>query len=65
VVTLYNNTQQGITGLTAEWKLDDGTGTSAVDSSGNGNTGTLTNGPTWTAGNTGGALSFTGPAPSM
>ncbi len=35
-------------GLVGYWKLDEGTGTSAADSSGNGNTGTLTNGPTWT-----------------
>ncbi len=39
-------------GLVAWWKLDDGssgtTPTTAADSSGNGNTGTLTNGPTWT-----------------
>lgn len=31
------------------WKLDDGSGVTATDSSGNGNNGTLTNGPTWTA----------------
>ena len=29
------------------WKLDEGTGTSAADSSTNSNTGTLVNGPTW------------------
>lgn len=29
------------------WHFDDGTGTSATDSSGNGGTGTLQNGPTW------------------
>lgn len=29
------------------WKLNEGTGTTANDSSGNGNNGTLTNGPTW------------------
>jgi concanavalin A-like lectin/glucanase superfamily protein len=34
----------------AYWPLDDNTGTSAADASGNGNTGTLTSGPTWTAG---------------
>lgn len=37
------------TGLMAHWALDEGTGTVATDSSGNGNTGTLVNGPTWTA----------------
>ncbi len=35
-------------GLVLYWKLDEGTGsTVAKDSSGNGNNGTLTNGPTW------------------
>src|SRR5690349_16688012 len=42
------------------WKLDDGTGTVAADSSGQGNNGTLVNGPTWTAGKVGGALQFDG-----
>ncbi|MCI0657468.1 MAG: hypothetical protein L0170_10415, partial [Acidobacteria bacterium] len=31
--------------LEGRWRLDEGTGTSAGDSSGNGNTGTLVNGP--------------------
>ncbi len=47
-------------GLVGYWKLDDGSGTSATDSSTNGNTGTLTNGPTWTTGQIGGAVSFDG-----
>ena len=38
------------TGLVAYWKFDEGSGTTAADSSGNGNTGTLINGPLWTAG---------------
>ncbi len=42
------------------WKLDEGTGLSALDSSGNGNTGTLTNGPTWTTGKVGNAINFDG-----
>ncbi|MFY3740858.1 MAG: hypothetical protein HMLIMOIP_001303 [Candidatus Nitrosomirales archaeon] len=37
------------TGLVAHWKLDEGSGAEANDSSGNGNTGTLVNGPTWTS----------------
>ncbi len=46
-------------GLVGYWKFDEGSGTTAGDSSGNGNTGTLTNGPTWTTGKVGsGALSF-------
>ncbi|MBU6232465.1 hypothetical protein KGP36_07565 [Patescibacteria group bacterium] len=47
-------------GLVGWWKLDDGSGTTAADSSGNGNTGTLVNGPTWTTGKIGGALRFDG-----
>ena len=37
-------------GLVGYWNFDEGSGTTAADSSGNNNTGTLTNGPTWTAG---------------
>ncbi len=48
------------TGLVGYWKFDDGTGTTAADSSGNGNTGTLVNGPTWTVGKLGQALAFDG-----
>ena len=44
------------TGLVGWWKFDEGSGTAAGDSSGNNNTGTLTNGPTWTTGKIGGAL---------
>lgn len=47
-------------GLIAHWKFDDGSGTSAIDSSGNSNSGTLTNGPTWAAGKLGQALNFDG-----
>jgi hypothetical protein len=47
-------------GLAGYWKLDDGSGTSAGDASTNANTGTLTNGPTWTTGQIGGAVNFDG-----
>jgi hypothetical protein len=47
-------------GLLAHWKLDDAIGTAAADVSGNNNTGILLNGPSWTAGTRGGALSFDG-----
>jgi hypothetical protein len=47
-------------GLVTYWKFDEGTGTIAGDSSGNGNTGTLVNGPAWTAGKLGQALLFDG-----
>ncbi len=45
----------------AHWSFDEGTGTSAADSSGNGKTGTLGAGVTWSAGNVGtNAISLTG-----
>ena len=47
-------------GLVAAWGFNDGTGTSARDSSANGNTGALVNGPAWTTGRYGGALLFDG-----
>lgn len=47
-----------LNGLVAWWKLDDATGTTAADSSGNGNTLTLSNSPAWSSGPFGGALTF-------
>jgi len=47
-------------GLVAAYGFDEGSGTSAADSSGNNHTGTLVNGPTWTTGKYGSALSFDG-----
>lgn len=50
-------------GLAGYWRLDDGSGSSATDSSTSANTGTLTNfpgSPTWTTGQIGGALDFDG-----
>jgi len=44
----------------AEWKFDEGTGTAAFDSTGNGVKGTLVNNPAWTAGKFGKALNFNG-----
>lgn len=44
--------------LSGHWKFDDGSGTTAVDSSGNGRNMTLYNSPTWTSGMDAGALSF-------
>jgi hypothetical protein len=44
----------------AHWKFDEGKGNIAYDSSGNGNNGTLINGPTWVQGKFGSALSFDG-----
>ena len=47
-------------GLVGYWEFDEGTGSTAYDASGNGNNGTLTNGPKWTAGKSGSALQFDG-----
>jgi len=45
--------------LVGWWRLDDGTGTTAADSSGRGNTGTVVGSPAWTTdGKLGGALQF-------
>jgi hypothetical protein len=50
----------GISGLTRYWTLDEGSGTSAADSSGNSATMTIIGGPTWVAGKIGAhALQFT------
>jgi len=46
--------------LVGWWRLDEGTGTTAYDSSGNGNDGTLQGDPQWVAGMVGGALEFDG-----
>jgi hypothetical protein len=45
-------------GLVGWWRFDEGTGTVAGDSSGNGNNGTLINSPTWVTGKYGYALRF-------
>ncbi|MDI6891330.1 MAG: hypothetical protein QMC83_10420, partial [Thermodesulfovibrionales bacterium] len=47
-------------GLVGYWSFDEGAGQYAYDGSGNANNGTLTNGPKWTTGKSGGALSFDG-----
>ncbi len=44
----------------AWYRFDDGSGTIAADSSGNGLAGTLANSPTWTTGESGGGLAFNG-----
>jgi hypothetical protein len=47
-------------GLAGHWKLDEGAGTVAHDSSGYGNDGTLINSPVWQTGTLVGALEFNG-----
>lgn len=57
--TQFNSSSLITSGLLAWWKMDDGSGSSAADSSGNGNTGTLINSPTWTTGKINGGLQLT------
>lgn len=47
-------------GLVGAWEFTEGSGLTAYDSSGFGNHGIVTNGPTWTGGRAGSALSFNG-----
>lgn len=47
-------------GLVGRWRLDEGTGTTTSDSSGNGYNGTLVNGAVWSAGRAGGGVTFDG-----
>ena len=51
------NFQRGLVGY---WKMDEQSGATVGDTSGNNNAGTLTNGPTWASGKVGGALNFDG-----
>ena len=46
--------------LIAYWPFDDGSGSTAIDTTGGGNDGTLVNSPTWVPGVFGTALSFNG-----
>ena len=47
-------------GLVAHWRFDEGSGSVAHDTSGNGNDGTFVGDPQWTTGKLGGALEFNG-----
>ena len=49
-----------IVGLVAHWKLDEVSGSTAADASGNGHTASLLNGSGWTAGQVGGAVTLDG-----
>ena len=51
---------QAATGLVAGYGFSEGSGSTTADASGNGITGTLVSGPTWTAGRNGTGLSFNG-----
>lgn len=61
-VTLYvgTGTPPNETGLVGYWKFDEGSGTTANDSSGYNNHGTLYNDPAWIKGKIGKALNFDG-----
>ncbi len=49
-----------LSGVVGSWNFDEGFGLSATDGSGNGNAGTLTNGPVWNTGKRLNGLSFDG-----
>jgi hypothetical protein len=64
---LTSNTQSftitistGVNGPVGYWECNEGAGTTTADFSGNGQTGTLVNSPTWVAGMLGDALNFNG-----
>jgi len=47
VLASYQDQYVDSTGLVGKWDMDEGTGTTTADTSGNSNTGTLTNGVAW------------------
>lgn len=47
-------------GLQAYWRMNEGSGTTTVDSSGSNRTATLVSSPTWTTGKLGGGIGFNG-----
>ena len=57
VLSLAGN---ALANLVAHWEFDDGSGTTALDSSGNGYDATLFGNPVWVPGQIGGALEFDG-----
>jgi hypothetical protein len=58
---LYDDSRPAVsTGPVVYLKMDEGTGVTAADSSGNGNAGTLMNGAAWTAGTNGQAVALDG-----
>ncbi|MFH0924236.1 MAG: DUF2341 domain-containing protein [bacterium] len=60
-ITLSDSSIIQESGLMGYWEFEEGSGTMTVDTSGNGNTGTLINGPTWIAnGKVGKCLSLDG-----
>jgi glucose/arabinose dehydrogenase/PKD repeat protein len=61
LVATYSVSQNPLpTGLVAGYRLNEGSGGTTADISGNNNTGTLVNAPVWTTGKYGSALAFDG-----
>ncbi len=61
LTSVISSTAFAATGLVGYWKFDEGTGSTATDSSGSGYTGTLQSGASWTSGQIGShALTVTG-----
>src|SRR2546427_8380874 len=60
IQAVFNADSAGKCKPVANWMFDEGSGTTTYDRSGNGNNGTLVNGPTWVPGVIGNALSFNG-----
>ena len=60
VTVTVQNVAVSVNGAVGYWTLDEATGTSAVDSSGYGNVGTLVNGPTHVSGKVANGLQFDG-----
>jgi hypothetical protein len=58
--TSASTTSTTLPAASAEWQFSAGRGSSAVDSSGHGHTGALTDAPPWVAGISGDALAFNG-----
>lgn len=58
--TAAPTTSTSLPSATANWQFNAGSGTTAVDSSGNGHTGALMGKPAWVAGVSGDALAFNG-----
>jgi hypothetical protein len=60
IQAVFNADSAGKCKPVANWMFDEGSGTTTYDRSGNGNNGTLVNGPKWVHGIIGNALSFNG-----
>ncbi|MFZ2148567.1 MAG: LamG domain-containing protein, partial [Sedimentisphaerales bacterium] len=64
-VLVLSMTGNASAALLVHWRFDEGSGTTAYDSSGNGHDGTFVGDPKWVAGKIGGALEFGGDGDSV